>query len=700
LIENKLKNNSQTKKTITISKKLWFSFFLLFFSLIIFSSANSASALTLADGGWERTATLTIARPSANLTNYPLLITESNLPSEVFDADGTYPAKADGGDIRFSSDQFGVTELAREIVSFSTDNDPANGKAEIWVKVPSVSSSVNTLIYVWYYNPSAGDYLRTDTYGSNNVWVADFKMVHHMNGSSYANLLDSTLNASNITGESGTPNYDQAGKIGKGIDLSSADAEYIYADDSVNYDFGTGRYSIGGWIYFKNVTDCALWMHSDSSSNVHQLYYEASTSTLRYIYIDAGITRADYYRTPQAFNADTWYHLAITRSSNTLNMYVNGSLLTKTTGTALSSTSVNGVGQFQLGRGYFNSTYNYLDGKIDEFRINKGTALAAGWIGADYNNQNNPAAYVTAGTSREALSPDIIAVDAGPSSVDRISLNSDTWFNYSDSGSDNQISFSWTDPNSLSDDIFYYEINTTATNTIDGTELNTTNTYIDSIAISQGISYFHVRPRTTLGTWGEERIFIIKYDTSDPTSGLVSHHEGLVTGAGFGVKTNRGTDTYSGMSANNNDYLLEYRIANYESETCGSYGNWEDTGIIEEATAEEYNFTGEINKCYQFRYTVKDAVGYSATYTSSNTTITSSSPIDANWQRKTKITINHLKVGEGGAYGYPFKVSERYLPYELKQSNGNYPAKPDGSDLRFSSDEAGINLLPFDITKI
>jgi len=72
-----------------------------------------------------------------------VLLTADNLPSEMFDADGSYPAKSDGGDIRISKDADGSTQLACEIVNFTIDNNPANGRAEIWVKLPDGLASVN-----------------------------------------------------------------------------------------------------------------------------------------------------------------------------------------------------------------------------------------------------------------------------------------------------------------------------------------------------------------------------------------------------------------------------------------------------------------------------------------------------------------------------------------------------------------------------
>ncbi|OGZ81100.1 MAG: hypothetical protein A2360_00720 [Candidatus Staskawiczbacteria bacterium RIFOXYB1_FULL_32_11] len=126
--------------------------------------------------------------------------------------------------------------------------------------------------------------------------------------------------------------------------------------------------------------------------------------------------------------------------------------------------------------------------------------------------------------------PDIVAIDAGASSGDRTSLTSNTYFKYTDTGSDDQLSFSWTDPSSVSDDTFYYELNADSSSTITGDELLTTVTpYIDEITITEGTSYFHVRPKNGATTWGTERTFIINYDKTNPTISNTSNSLGYLS---------------------------------------------------------------------------------------------------------------------------------------------------------------------------
>ena len=185
--------------------------------------------------GWNRKAPLVIQNGqvsgSGSHTNFPVLLTEDNFPSEIFDADGSNPAQNGGGDLRFSSDSAGTTQLPVEVVSFVTDNDPANGTAEIWVKVASVSTSADTTIYVWY--NTAGTESQpavTDTYGRNAVW-SDYQAVYHLDddpSGSAPQLLDSTGNGYNgtVAGTGWTSGDEVPAKIGNGIDFETASGQY------------------------------------------------------------------------------------------------------------------------------------------------------------------------------------------------------------------------------------------------------------------------------------------------------------------------------------------------------------------------------------------------------------------------------------------------------------------------------------------
>ncbi len=107
--------------------------------------------------GWAYRLPITIDKDdiSADLTDWTMVFDQSfdSVMTQVngpLDADGTRPSIDGGGDVRFSSDSAGTTRLSVDVREWSTNNTPASAEAEIAVRVPAVSSSVDTIIYMWW----------------------------------------------------------------------------------------------------------------------------------------------------------------------------------------------------------------------------------------------------------------------------------------------------------------------------------------------------------------------------------------------------------------------------------------------------------------------------------------------------------------------------------------------------------------------
>ena len=189
--------------------------------------------------GWGRKCSLVIQASQINSSQnqFPIMLTEDTLPSEMFDADGSYPALSDGGDIRFTSDSTGHSRLPCEVEYFVTDNDPANGKAVIWVKVPTLNSVSNETIYIWYNKAGESQPGRGSTNGSECVWNGNYRLVMHMNQSpsGAASILDSTGNLNHFTSYNmdGTNLVD--GKYGKCLRFNGTD-EYAMISDNNSLD--------------------------------------------------------------------------------------------------------------------------------------------------------------------------------------------------------------------------------------------------------------------------------------------------------------------------------------------------------------------------------------------------------------------------------------------------------------------------------
>lgn len=352
--------------------------------------------------GWGRKCALTIDADEvdAALTDFPVLFTEDNLPGEMFDADGSNPALSDGGDIRFSSDADGNTQLACEIVEFTTDNNPANGSAEIWVKVPSVSSSSDTTIYVWYSKSGESQPAVTDTYGRNNVWDSDYLGVYHaQNESSGATCVDSTGN-----GNTGTVDCDdgpQTGPWGNSSGAWGLDGVFDEVPLSAVLDDLTA-FTIESWSYLNSATivDDNIWYESAGVL----LRYDAAgafggQNNVFRLALDNDTTGQQNYETSaNSAQAQTWQHLAATWSDgNAPEVFIDGVSDTFSSSDGAASGNLDATDNFDWG----SDNNSSIDGRLDECRIST-IVRSDAWIAAGHSNQSAPGTFAAAGTPEDA----------------------------------------------------------------------------------------------------------------------------------------------------------------------------------------------------------------------------------------------------------------------------------------------------------
>jgi len=137
--------------------------------------------------------------------------------------------QTDGRDIRVTTSD-GETEVPVEIVGFDATADTG----AIYFKT-ALSTSSDTVLYIYYHNTSATMPAITDTYGAENVWT-DFVMVQHLDQAGTDTQIDSgagdndaTMNGSMTTGD----NVDGPTSDWPGLDFDGI-------DDCLSIASGTG----------------------------------------------------------------------------------------------------------------------------------------------------------------------------------------------------------------------------------------------------------------------------------------------------------------------------------------------------------------------------------------------------------------------------------------------------------------------------
>jgi len=132
-------------------------------------------------------------------------------------AAGGHVARPQGEDFCFTSSD-GITKLSHEMESY----DPATGALRAWVRVPALSSTADTTLYLYYGNP-AGDAGQD----SHRVWDSGYKMVLHLHPAE-GPPRDSTANQNHGTSQRGE-GQGVCTRIGPSASLSITDAITVEA---------------------------------------------------------------------------------------------------------------------------------------------------------------------------------------------------------------------------------------------------------------------------------------------------------------------------------------------------------------------------------------------------------------------------------------------------------------------------------------
>lgn len=345
--------------------------------------------------GWGRRVPVVIqaSKVDANLTDFTFRVGQANLPvvdNEIFDADGSNPARADGGDIRFSSDQDGSVQLAREVKEFTRDNDPANGTAQIWVKVGSISSATDTTIYCWYNAPSETEPAADSAYGSENAWDENYEGVWHLeedpNNDAAGAMLDSTSNANHGTTTGGMDNTDLlTGQITNCLEFSGANEGIIVSDTPFDI---TDNLTITAWIRCDDGPTGWRTIVSKRSGGTYAYHLR-----LRTIALTLGLltTTGDAVYSSAAIADATWTHVGVTFSSGNVALYINGGPDGSGASRGITNNSVN------LTIGILADDLHEFYGKIDEVRISHTAVRSAAWMKAEYESANDPNAFAPDG---------------------------------------------------------------------------------------------------------------------------------------------------------------------------------------------------------------------------------------------------------------------------------------------------------------
>jgi len=342
---------------------------------------------------WRRITLSHTKVPNTDQINFPVLVsgTYSYLATT---SNGGNVTSANGYDIIFASDPAGENLLAFEQESYSA----TTGAVNYWVKVPALSHSTDTAIYMFYGNRG----VTTDQSNKTGVWDSNYVGVWHLPNSTTLTANDSTSNGNNGKINGATPTN---GEIDGAASFNGSN-QYI----TVNTQYGlTTKLTFSGWVKFSSLSGSQDILGQNTSSwtgGNAAFYFQKATDgspgcSIRPNSLGIMIPTSSSGCSPgvyssNAVSAGTWYHVAGTYDGSTISLYINGSLAGLTSRSGAIGTP---TGNMNMGSGYSGgSVTDYLSGIVDEVRISN-VARSADWIAAEYNTESNSSTFYSIGGS-------------------------------------------------------------------------------------------------------------------------------------------------------------------------------------------------------------------------------------------------------------------------------------------------------------
>jgi hypothetical protein len=348
------------------------------------------------DEGWKYRKKIKInhSQVLGDLNGFPVLVS-------TIDSDLAVKAQEDGEDILFMDDKGVAKKLYHELEIF----DDTSGKLVTWVRIPSLFSSVDTELYMYYGNPTCGYQEYPD-----RVWCGKYGGVWHLNENPTGVISDSTINNNDGLSYGQMTSSDLIdGKIGYCLELDGDD-DYIAIHDSKSLK--PEEVTLIGWFKpLEQNPDTGFFL----SKKCHDYYHNADGHTYGICWrnndsIQGGIEQ--YLSSPNQWakignykiSINYWYHLVLTfnESTDTTILSVNGIEEGRKSQIHSSALLYNDAWDFLMGAsrmhdGSSHTINDWFKCQLDEIRV-LNIPLGSDWISTEYNNQNDPLNFINVGS--------------------------------------------------------------------------------------------------------------------------------------------------------------------------------------------------------------------------------------------------------------------------------------------------------------
>jgi hypothetical protein len=327
-------------------------------------------------GSWlyRKQITIDSSKVANDLREFPMLI-------NITDSDLALKARSDGYDIEFT-DSDGITILDFEIESY----DGALGQLFAWVSIPLLSSTTDTIFYLYYGNSDIGTQSNP-----TDVWDSNYVMVHHLEETSGTPYDSTSYDNDGFVYNNVT--MDVVGKINGADEFEGAIGvdDYIDCGNDPSLYFNASRnYTWSAWVLRHSNDDWDTIFSKFSWTNNGTRVF-INTGGLPKIVV--GNHDNEFVTSTTSINLNKWYHIVVVYNGSTPTqpeIHINGAK-DATTGSVTFRSNM--VTQFDIGYGWTNEGWN---GVIDEVRVSN-IARSESWINTSFQNQYDTTSFFSVG---------------------------------------------------------------------------------------------------------------------------------------------------------------------------------------------------------------------------------------------------------------------------------------------------------------
>jgi hypothetical protein len=309
------------------------------------------------NSSWHYRTSLTIdhTKVTSDQANFPLLI-------DVTLSTLTGKTQMNGQDFVFTD--VNNVKLDHQIESYSN----STGHLVAWVRIPLLSSTTDTVIRLYYGNPTC-----VDQQNSTRVWDKNYLMTLHMSGNKTQSY-DSTVNGNNGTIVGNV--VQTPGKIAGSYNFSGGNVALPRVCTTQT------QFTFSAWIYARSG---ARYFISEWANN-QGAFLQVSGDSQVQMYVN-GIMAF------KSVSLNQWHYVVGTFDGTTARLWLDGG-----SPASVSASKPTWPSQSMYVGDRYDHTRQF-NGFIDEVRVSN-IARSSDWINTEYKNQNNPAVFYTIGSEQ------------------------------------------------------------------------------------------------------------------------------------------------------------------------------------------------------------------------------------------------------------------------------------------------------------